>query len=89
MNREVGLVTPCEPRTAIPKLCSQPAGTAGATSGSWLQSALIPLERGLSMNGLTDLVGWRCRATVKSGLRSSTALPNACWHKGSKHKLFS
>lgn len=27
------------------------------------------------MNLLSDLVGWRCRATLKSGLRSRTALP--------------
>jgi hypothetical protein len=31
------------------------------------------------MNLLTNLVGWRCRATVKSGLRSSLTFTHKYW----------
>ena len=85
MNRKVGLVTPCEPRTAFPKLCSRPAGTAGATPGSWAQSALIPLEWRLPMNQPTPapLPGGELKSPPATKLPSSEGLRVGSWaHSG-------
>ena len=46
----------------------------GLGVGSWAHSGFSKTSE-LPMNLLTDLVGPRCRAALKSGLRGSTAPP--------------